>query len=407
VAGFFGVAMYYRGVAEAHYVPLCPIVIKPKHYVQEEVAYSFAESHRRRSETRRAIGKTSHWLHALSRSVIGGALTALFGSVASIPLVARVLFPRLTARIRRSLASFVQPPRLTRQSIERTEPNPGPQNGNLGYSIDEMVAIGARVLQDMGPLRFARLVILTGHGSSSSTIPRVGLRSRGQARGGPNARLAAILGDPRVRDRLVELGLVIPKETVFIGAFHNTCDDSIEYYDLDRLPYTHSGDFETARRAIDEARRRNAHERCRRFESAELALSEEAALRHVQARAEDLSQVRPECGHATNAICLVGRRSRTKGLYLDRRTFLTSYDPTQDDERGTILERILQAVIPVCAGINLEYFFCYVDNRDTVAGQTAAQHFVCWRDGRAASDLRPACPGNGRSTSPCDRVHVE
>jgi uncharacterized protein YbcC (UPF0753/DUF2309 family) len=193
---------------------------------------------------------------------------------------------------------------------------------------------------------------------------------------------------------MVELGLVIPKETVFIGAFHNTCDDSIEYYDLDRLPYTHRGDFETARRAIDEARRRNAHERCRRFESAELALSEEAALRHVQARAEDLSQVRPECGHATNAICLVGRRSRTKGLYLDRRTFLTSYDPTQDDERGTILERILQAVIPVCAGINLEYYFCYVDNKGYGCGTKLPHNISALlgvMDG-AASDLRSGLP---------------
>jgi uncharacterized protein YbcC (UPF0753/DUF2309 family) len=399
VAGFFGVAMYYRGVAEAHYVPLCPIVIKPKHYVQEEVAYTYAESHRRRSETRRAIGKTSHWLHALSRSVIGGALTALFGSLASIPLVARVLFPRLTARIRRLLASFVQPPRLTRQSIERTEANPGPENGNLGYSIHEMVAIGARVLQDIGlTSRFARLVILTGHGSSSLNNPHESAYDCGAcggARGGPNARaLAAILSDPRVRERLVELGLVIPKETVVIGAFHNTCEDSVEYYDLDRLPYSHRGDFETARRAIDETRRRNAHERCRRFESAELALSEEAALRHVQARAEDLSQVRPECGHATNAICLVGRRSRTKGLYLDRRTFLTSYDPTQDDERGTILERILQAVIPVCAGINLEYFFCYVDNKGYGCGTKLPHNISALlgvMDG-AASDLRSGLP---------------
>ena len=39
VAGFYGVAMYYRGAADAHYVPLCPIVIKPHHYVQEEVVY--------------------------------------------------------------------------------------------------------------------------------------------------------------------------------------------------------------------------------------------------------------------------------------------------------------------------------------------------------------------------------
>ena len=43
-----------------------------------------------------------------------------------------------------------------------------------------------------------------------------------------------------------------------------------------------------------------------------------------------------------NAICIVGRRSRTRGLYLDRRAFLTSYDPTQDDDEAITLTRILQ-----------------------------------------------------------------
>ena len=55
-----------------------------------------------------------------------------------------------------------------------------------------------------------------------------------------------------------------------------------------------------------------------------------------------------------------GRRG-TRGLFLDRRAFLTSYDPTQDDAEHTILSRILAAVIPVCAGISLEYYFSYVD----------------------------------------------
>jgi uncharacterized protein YbcC (UPF0753/DUF2309 family) len=79
---------------------------------------------------------------------------------------------------------------------------------------------------------------------------------------------------------------------------------------------------------------------------------------------------------------------------LDRRTFLTSYDPTQDDERGTVLERILQAAIPVCAGINLEYFFCYVDNKKYGCGTKLPHNISALlgvMDG-AASDLRSGLP---------------
>jgi len=118
------------------------------------------------------------------------------------------------------------------------------------------------------------------------------------------------------------------------------------------------------------------------------------ALRHVEGRAEDLSQTRPECGHATNALCFVGRRKWSRGLFLDRRAFLTSYDPTQDDADGSILERTLQAVIPVCAGINLEYFFSYVDSFGYGCGTKLAHNITSLlgvMDG-AASDLRPGLP---------------
>src|SRR5947199_10696433 len=145
---------------------------------------------------------------------------------------------------------------------------------------------------------------------------------------------------------------------------------------------------------IDEARRRNAHERCRRFESAELSLTPEEALRHVEARAEDLAQVRPEYGHCTNAVCYVGRRWRTKSLFLDRRTFLTSYDPTQDDANGNILTRILLAAIPVCAGISLEYYFSYVDPTGYGCGTKLPHNITSLlgvMDG-AQSDLRTGLP---------------
>ncbi len=399
VAGFFGVAMYYRGVTDAHYVPLCPVVVKPRHFVQEEVVYSFEQSHRRRSETRRVLGHATHRLHTESRSVLGGALTALLGPLASIPLVARVLFPRLTAKTRQIVGRFVQPPPITRLSLERDEPIPGPDNGHLGYSVEEMTDIAQRVLGDLGLVKgFARLVIVTGHGSSSVNNPHRSAYDCGACggnRGGPNARaIAFMLNDARVRYQLAERGLSLPRETVFVGTLHNTCDDSLRYFDLDRLPTSHRDDFEAAKAALDEARRRNAHERCRRFESAPLTLSNEAALRHVEGRSEDLSQVRPELGHATNAICFVGRRWRTKGLFLDRRTFLTSYDPTLDGDDSPVLTRILQAVFPVCAGINLEYYFSFVDSAGYGCGSKLPHNITSLlgvMDG-AASDLRSGLP---------------
>jgi hypothetical protein len=398
-AGYFGVAMFYQGVADARYVPLCPVAIKPEHYVREEVVYSFEESHRRRTETRRALGRVTHRFHTRSISATGGVLTAILGPLASVPLVARILFPRFTSRIRRVFKRFVQPPPITRLSIERIEPAPGSQIGHLGYSLDEMVRIADSVLREIGLTQnFARLVIVMGHGSSSLNNPHASAYDCGACggeRGGPNARVfAGMLNDPRVRERLAAGGLAIPRQTVFVGAWHNTCEDSISYSDLAQLPSSHHDDFDAVKLTIEEARRRNAHERCRRFESADLALSPESALRHVEGRAEDLSQVRSECGHASNAVCVVGRRARTKGLFLDRRAFLASYDPTQDDPENSVLTRILKAVIPVCAGINLEYYFSYTDPNGYGCGSKLSHNITALLGvmNGAASDLRPGLP---------------
>jgi uncharacterized protein YbcC (UPF0753/DUF2309 family) len=217
----------------------------------------------------------------------------------------------------------------------------------------------------------------------------------GGGRGGPNARtFARMANDPRVRERLAAAGLAIPDETVFIGGYHNTCDESLTLFDLDRIPPSHQAEFAAARSTLDEARARDAHERCRRFESAPLSLTPQAALRHVQARAEDLAQVRPEYGHCTNAVCFVGRRSRVRGLFMDRRTFLTSYDPTLDDVEATILTRILGAAVPVCGGISLEYYFSYVDNVGYGCGTKLPHNIASLlgvMDGHA-SDLRSGLP---------------
>jgi uncharacterized protein len=87
----------------------------------------------------------------------------------------------------------------------------------------------------------------------------------------------------------------------------------------------------------------------------------------VKLRAMSLFEPRPEWNHASNALCVVGKRENNRHLFFDKRAFLNSYDYSIDPE-GTYLFGILKAVAPVCGGINLEYYFSKVDNRRLGAG---------------------------------------
>lgn len=399
-AGFFGIATYYRGVDDARFVPLCPIVVKPGHWITEQVCDGHEYAHQKQTRLRRVIGATMHGFHVGTRSLaLGAALTAGLGALAAVPLVAQTLFPRLAARLGRSLARFFRTPTTTRLKLERTVAAPGDSEEGQGYVVEEMTAIAEKVLREMGlTRRFARLIFVLGHGSDSPNNPHKSAYDCGACGGNPGApngrAMAQMLNDPRVRQGLAARGLAIPEDTWFVGGFHNTCDDSVAFFDLDAVPESHRTELDRARGEMEQTCERNAHERCRRFMSARLDLTPAEARRHVQARSDDLAQPRPELGHATNALCLVGRRERTRGLYLDRRAFLTSYDPTQDDADGTILARILAAAVPVCAGINLEYYFSHVDNQGYGCGSKLPHNVTSLlgvMDG-AASDLRTGLP---------------
>ena len=396
-AGFFNVAMYHESVTDAHPRPLCPVTIRPDHYVAEiEAGDDRLMQHTRRLH-RRAIGFLGYNVHLGSRLPMRGAvLMAAFGWLALVPLVLRVVFPWLSSRWRRMQRTPFNP-RRTRLQLDREE-DPPPVGRYAGFTVREMGDIVRRVIEDLGLCdRLSPLVLVIGHGSISLNNPHESAHDCGACgggRGGPNARaFAQMANDPRVRDLLAAEGLRIGATTWFVGAQRNTCNNEVTFFDEDLVPEGCRPAFERAVDAIDTTRRREAHERCRRFDGVPRWYPPPAALAHVQGRADDLAQPRPEYGHATNAFCIVGRRTRTRGLFLDRRAFLVSYDPSRDDD-GTILARIMAAVVPVVAGINLEYYFSYVDPTGYGCG-TKLPHNVTSllgvMDG-AQSDLRTGLP---------------
>lgn len=394
-AGFFGVAMAYRGHREPRATPLCPVVVRPRHLVIEEPVEAAPELRSR------SFGAGMHAWEVGSKTLVrGGVLAPAVGLAAVIPLIGRALFPRLTARLSHAARDAAIGAPRTRLSLERAEGDgqPGPDGLFRGFTVSEMTDIVANVLRTCGlGERFAPIVALVGHGSSSLNNPHEAAHdcgATGGGRGGPNARAFAVMANhPAVRARLAERGLSIPASTVFVGAYHNTCDDSVDWFDVDLVPEARADDLERLRAALERARRRDAHERCRHFESASRVHDPEAALAHVEGRANDLGEPRPEYGHATNAVCFVGRRERTRGLFLDRRAFLVSYDPERDPG-GEILGGLLAAVVPVGAGISLEYYFSYVDQTAYGCGTKLPHNIVGLvgvMDGHA-SDLRTGLP---------------
>jgi uncharacterized protein YbcC (UPF0753/DUF2309 family) len=396
-AGFFSVAMYHQGATDAHPRPLCPVAIRPVHYVAEIEPDGGRFAARSRRLRRRAAGFLGYNVHLGSRLPVRGALLmTAFGWLALVPLVLRVVFPWLSSRWRR--VDFTSTTMSgTRLQLNREDKSP-PLGKHCGFTVREMADIVRRVLEDIGVSgRLAPLVLIVGHGSVSLNNPHESAHDCGACgggRGGPNARaFAQMANDPRVRQILADERLHIGTDTWFVGAQRNTCNNAVTFYDEDLVPTHHRAVLERARDAIESARRREAHERCRRFDAAPSWYPPLAALAHVEGRAADLAQPRPEYGHATNAFCIIGRRERTRGLFLDRRAFLVSYDPALDRD-GSILTRIMAAVVPVVAGISLEYYFSYVDPTGYGCG-TKLPHNVTSllgvMDG-AQSDLRTGLP---------------
>ncbi len=400
-AGYFGVAIDYKGIDDPHSAAFCPVVVKPRHAVLEQPKAEDSALLETRRWRRRLLGGLMRESFLSSKTLLRGWLsTSALGLLSAVPLIGHLLAPRRYAQLREWMnKAFLPEPRTELTLMRNTAQSQGAMTGLLtGFAPAEKTERVASVLGPAGLTRgFARLVVVLGHGSTSLNNPHESAHDCGACggrRGGPNARLfAAMANRPEVRERLRERGIQIPADTWFIGGYHDTCSDDVELYDLEALPATHAADLDRVRESLDRAKARNAHERSRRFESCPPDASFQDALRHVEERSEHLAEPRPEYGHCTNAVCIIGRRRLTRGLFLDRRAFLASYDAGQDPD-GQGLRAVLAAVVPVCAGISLEYYFSFVDNGRYGCG-TKLPHNVTGlvgvMDGHA-SDLRTGLP---------------
>lgn len=255
--------------------------------------------------------------------------------------------------------------------------------GRIGFSLEEQVRYVLQALLSIGLDRnFSRFVLLVGHESRTENNPYESALDCGACGGGkglPNAQsLAHMANKPEVRRKLRDHGIVIPDDTWFMPAVHNTTTDAIELHDLDLLPARHLLYLERLRDGLSAATRHSAAERMLKL-GAGPRVAEDPYAAAVMARrqAHDWSQVRPEWGLSGNAYALVGRRILTEGVNWQGRAFLQSYD-YRLDPKGRLLENILTGPLVVGEWINLEHYFSVVDT-DNYGSGSKVYHNVAGR----------------------------
>ncbi len=267
-----------------------------------------------------------------------------------------------------------------------------------GFTPNEQAYYVETSLRLMGLTEtWSRLVILCGHGSSSQNNPyesALDCGACGGSHGLPNARAFAMIANrPHVRDLLANRGLVIPPDTHFLAALHDTTTDQVRIADLEDVPPTHRKELAQVLEDVNDTGSMAVAEREIALQATPTRHARRNSMQDVQLRSMDWAQVRPEWGLARNSLFIIGSRRLTQGVDLAGRSFLHSYDYRPDTD-GKLLEIIMTAPLIVAQWINLEYYFSTVDPEIYGSG-SKVYHNVTGRIGvmtGAQSDLRMGLP---------------
>lgn len=352
--GFFNVEFYFQPEHSKFHTKVCPAPLTPGYLILEK------ENTQKRS-------KAAHFTKQTHSLLFGWLISQTFGFWSGLKLFFNIFSPRISPA---TSYSFRHMDRQAKLSIEHT----GEKIDSLqvGFTVEEMATRMEGLYKSIGLIDIqSPIVYFVGHGASSINNTHYAGYDCGACSGRPgsvNARVAAYMSNHiKVREILKSKGIYISPNTQFVGALHDTTRDEIEFFDIEHLSETQKLAHEKHKTVFIDALDLNAKERSRKFILTSTHNSAHNVHEKVKLRSVRLFEPRPELNHATNVLCIVGRRDITKGLFLDRRAFLNSYDYRIDHD-GVLLLNILKAVGPVCGGINLEYYFSRTDNNKLGAG---------------------------------------
>ena len=362
-AGFFAFPINYIPIGHEVGKAQCPVLLKTGPTIREE------------------LSDQKEHLHAINKRAFNSQIQQVWKSFRSSAV---------------TCFSFVSPiglsylPKIFTDSFGITRPVPHPDKVGLSDSVYGKRRISLKVAQQKDEISgiqlaqqiqmaknalkamsladgLGKLVLIVGHGSSTVNNPHAtgyDCGACGGHSGEANARVAAaVLNNREVRSGLMEENLIIPENTIFLACLHDTSTDEVSIYNEYEVPKKRSAELTALKKSLSLAGQTARTERA-------LRMSDERNSnidKMIFGRSKDWSQTRPEWGLAGCSTFVVAPRERTKGIDLQGKSFLHSYEWKKDDGFG-VLELIMTAPMVVTSWINLQYYGSTVDNKNYGSG---------------------------------------
>ncbi|HEY5137181.1 MAG TPA: putative inorganic carbon transporter subunit DabA [Candidatus Nanopelagicales bacterium] len=391
-AGFFGLPL--RHVSPTGVVTeRCPVLIRPAHTVTETAAttgWSWSTT------------ESDDALHAVeARPFTPYALAEASGWFLGPLAAVRTAAPRWWSRVSTAVQASGGAPTHGRLAVSDADAT------GVGFATDELVDLADAFLRSTGLVELAPVVVLCGHGGAATNNPHLAAYDCG-ACGGQAGDVSAramvqVLSDSQVTAGLLERGIDV-SGTVFVAALHDTTRDRVALLDVDG-----ASSPVLARLVADLTRATDAvaQERSDTLPQAPTATDMSRLRRHLDRRAADWAQVRPEWGLAGNAAMVIGPRSLTTGSDLGGRVFLQSYRPDIDPD-GALLESLMAGPLVVGQWINMQYWCSTIDPDRFGAGDKTTHNVVVGADGadHALSGVLTGARGDLRIGLPWQAVAV-
>ena len=349
IAGFFGLVFQLCNPAQGQATNQCPGLVEPDLVIDTQ--------QKAQGLYQQLQANVRHSIRENKKSLVGAfALYEVFGFCFLITLALKNYCLRLLASLKQGRVALKTP--ITKLEIKE-------------QTTKDLADTAAGILSSIGLTNnFGSFVVITGHRASTENNPYQAAYDCGACGGNggvSNAQLAChLLNDANVRQHLDTKGIHIPEKTVFIAAVHNTTRNVIEW----QCPGV----------ALDTDQQQQLKTIKYQTKQAMRGLQKEQAAtlpgdKNLARRSRSWAELLPELGLANNAAMIIAPRAMTKGLKLENRVFLHSYEAAQDLD-NSILEGIFLGPVVVGHWINSQYYFSSVDPKQYGSGNKAIHNVL-------------------------------